>query len=83
MAEIAKYFRKSVPTIHRFIETLRVKGFLDKEASTWRGIIPNSATRDVFLLGYIVAGQPIEPYENPEPIQIPVSMIPQKEIFMP
>lgn len=81
LAEMAKYFKKSVPTIHRFIETLREKGFLDKEASTWRGIIPNSATREVFLLGYIAAGQPIEPYENPEPIQIPVSLIPQKGNF--
>ena len=81
LSEIAKYFKKSVPTIHRFIETLRVKGFLDKEGNTWRGIIPNSATREVFLLGYIAAGQPIEPYENPEPIHIPVSMIPQKGNF--
>lgn len=75
LAEIAKRFKKSVPTIHQFIETLKEKGFLDKEEKIWRGIIPQNATREIFLLGYIAAGRPIEPIENPEPIQIPLSMI--------
>jgi len=81
LAEIAKNFKKSVPTIHRFIETLKEKGFLGKEDNIWRGIIPNNATREIFLLGNIAAGQPIEPMENPEPIQIPISMIPQAGSF--
>lgn len=81
LAEIARNFKKSVPTIHRFIETLKEKGLLGKEENIWRGIIPNSATREIFLLGYIAAGRPIEPIENPEPIQIPISMIPQTGNF--
>lgn len=81
LAEIAKNFKKSVPTIHRFIKTLKKKGFLGKEDNIWRGIIPNSATREIFLLGYVAAGSPIEPIENPEPIQIPISMIPQAGNF--
>jgi len=81
LAEIARNFKKSIPTIHQFIETLKKKGLLDKEENIWRGIMPNNATREVFLLGYIAAGQPIEPMENPEPIQIPISMIPQAGSF--
>jgi len=77
LAEIAKRFKKSVPTIHQFITTLKEKGFLDKEEKIWRGITPQNTNREIFLLGYIAAGQPIEPIENPEPIQIPLSMIPQ------
>lgn len=81
LAEIAKNFGKSVPTIFHFIETLKEKGFLGKTDNIWRGIIPNNATREVFLLGYIAAGHPIEPIENPEPIQIPISMLPQVGSF--
>ena len=81
LAEIARNFKKSIPTIHQFIEALKEKGFLEKEENIWRGIIPNSATREIFLFGYIAAGQPIEPMENPEPIQIPISMIPQAGSF--
>jgi len=59
LAEIAKRFKKSVPTIHQFITTLKEKGFLDKEEKIWRGITPQNTNREIFLLGYIAAGQPI------------------------
>lgn len=81
LSEIARHFKKSIPTIHRLIEALKVKGFLGKAENIWRGIIPNDAVREIFLLGYIAAGKPIEPIESPEPIKIPISMIPQTGSF--
>ena len=75
LSEIAKNFKKSVPTIHQYIEALEKKGHLNKEEGSWRGITPQSGKDKIFLLGYIAAGKPIEPIENPEPIEIPSSMI--------
>lgn len=75
LREIAKHFRKSVPTIHQFIEALAKKGFLEKRAMAARAIVPNTEEREIPLLGYIAAGEPIEPIENPEPIKAPASMI--------
>jgi repressor LexA len=75
LEEIAKHFRKSIPTIHQHIQVLKTKGFLQKEDNISRGIsFKNSKTR-IFLLGYIAAGQPIEPIENPEPINVPASIL--------
>ncbi len=73
LAEMAKRFRKSIPTIHQFVETLKNKGFLTKESDVARGIYTQKP--EVFLLGKIAAGQPIEPLENPEPIQVPHEML--------
>lgn len=75
LAEIAKSFKKSVPTIHQHVKVLKRKGHLNKEIGTWRSITPQAGRSKVFLLGYITAGEPIEPIENPEPIEIPYSMI--------
>lgn len=75
LREIARHFRKSVPTIHQYIEALAEKGFLEKEAMAARAIKPNTEETEIFLLGYIAAGEPIEPLENPEPINVPLSMI--------
>ena len=71
LAEIARHFKKSVPTIHQYIEVLHRKGFLNKDKHLWRSITPQSNNTKVFLLGYIAAGKPIEPIENPEPIEVP------------
>lgn len=73
LAEIAKRFRKSTTTIYQYVEALKNKGQLAKKENAWRGIKPRQPITQVFLLGYIAAGQPIEPFENPEPIQIPLS----------
>ena len=73
LAEIAKHFSKSTTTIHQYVTALKAKGQLTKEENVWRGIQPNQPVTQVFLLGYIAAGQPIEPFENPEPIQVPLS----------
>lgn len=74
LSEIAKRFKKSTTTIYQFVETLKEKGFLVKKDNTWRGLSPVSSKSNILLLGYIAAGQPIEPLENPESIDTPASM---------
>ena len=75
LEEIAHHFRKSIPTVHQYIKTLKDKGFLKKEDNVSRGIQLQNKEAEIFLLGYIAAGEPIEPLENPEPINVPLSMI--------
>lgn len=75
LQETAHHFRKSIPTVHQYIETLKKKGFLKKENNVSRGIQPQNNNAEIFLLGYIAAGEPIEPLENPEPISVPLPMI--------
>ncbi|PIZ01101.1 repressor LexA [bacterium (Candidatus Gribaldobacteria) CG_4_10_14_0_8_um_filter_33_9] len=73
--EIANYLRKSLSTAQHYVEELKNRGFLKKSENMARGITPVEETQRILLLGYIAAGKPIEPIENPEPINIPVSMI--------
>ena len=73
LAEIANKFHKSIPTIFQFVATLKNKGFLEKENDVARGIYTKKP--EIFLLGKIAAGEPIEPLENPEPIEVPKEMI--------
>ncbi len=75
LAEISRKLKKSVPTVFQFVKTLDQKGYLQKTNHIWRGI-STDIKKQVRLLGYISAGKPIEPFENPEPISVPVSMIP-------
>ncbi|OGM26605.1 repressor LexA [Candidatus Woesebacteria bacterium RIFCSPHIGHO2_02_FULL_38_9] len=74
--EIAHHFGKSISTAQHFVEELREKGQLLKEENVARGISSASeAVRQIFKLGYIAAGSPIEPIENPEPIDVPISLL--------
>ena len=73
LAEIASKFHKSIPTIFQFVATLKHKGYLEKENDVARGIYTKKP--EIFLLGKIAAGEPIEPLENPEPIEVPKEMI--------
>lgn len=76
LEEMARRFKKSIPTIHQFIDTLVKKGYLTRTENTSRGIVPNADIGiEIPLLGYIAAGEPIEPVENPEPINVPLSMV--------
>lgn len=75
LGEIAHHFKKSVPTIHQYVEALKSKGFLKKEDNVSRGIQLNPKEAEIFLLGHIAAGEPIEPIENPESISVPLEMI--------
>lgn len=74
--EISKFIGKAISTAQHFVNELQSKGYLRKEENVARGI--SSVTKKsgrIFLLGIISAGEPIEPIENPEPIDVPVKMI--------
>lgn len=75
LEEMARKFKKTIPTIFQHIKTLKSKGFLLKTDNISRGIQLNTFQDEVMLLGKIAAGTPIEPIENPEPIKIPAGMI--------
>ena len=75
LKEIAKHFKRSISTAQYYIEELQRKGHIRKEENQTRGISPvPESSHKIFLLGYIAAGKPIEPFENPEPIDVPTSM---------
>lgn len=76
LEEIANYLLKSVSTVQHFIEQLQAKGYLQKKENVARGIaITDEDNKQIFKLGYIAAGEPIEPIENPEPIDVPASFV--------
>ena len=76
LSEIAKHLGKSISTAQHFVEELKEKGQLLKEGNVARGISSTSEpVKQIFKLGYIAAGSPIEPIENPESIDIPISLL--------
>ncbi len=62
---------ENLSTAQYYIEELEKKGYLKRDPHKNRGIEPITQKRTVPLLGFIAAGEPIEPIENPEPIQVP------------
>jgi len=76
LQEIAKYLKKSISTAQHYVDELFIKGYLEKEENLARGITPvEKESRKIPLLGFIAAGEPIEPLENPEPIKVPLNLI--------
>lgn len=76
LSEIAKFLKKSISTAQHYVEELQNKGYLRKEENIARGISPiNQKSNKIPLLGYIAAGQPVEPLEDPEPISVPKTML--------
>jgi len=76
LGETAHRFKKSIPTIHQFINSLAEKGYLTKIKNANRGIIPNvDIGVEIPLLGFIAAGEPIEPIEDPKPVKVPLDMV--------
>jgi len=72
LKNIAKFLKtKNLSTAQYFVEELKKKGYLKKLPYKSRGITPINKSQTVPLLGYIAAGKPIEPIENPETIEIP------------
>jgi repressor LexA len=62
---------ENLSTAQYFIEQLSQKGYLKRETYKNRGISPISQSQTVQLLGYIAAGNPIEPIENPLTVSLP------------
>ena len=76
LQEIASNFRKALPTAQHFVEELERKGYLSRLEHQTRGITPiEEGSTQIPLLGFIAAGEPIEPIENPEPIAVPRAMV--------
>ena len=71
LQEIADHIGKNLSTAQYFVKELGEKGYLVKNANRARGISPIPNQHNIPLLGYIAAGKPIEPIENPEEISIP------------
>ncbi|TSC87299.1 MAG: repressor LexA [Microgenomates group bacterium Gr01-1014_16] len=76
LQEIADYLNKSLSTAQHFVAELHKKGYLQKSENVARSISTLGDTfKQIFKLGYIAAGNPIEPIENPEPIDVPTSFL--------
>ena len=79
LAEIATHFDISVPNVHQHVSYLRKKKLLTTQRGKRRSILPfNNQMNDVVeipLMGIIAAGGPIEAIRNPEPIEVPRSML--------
>lgn len=79
LGEIADHFEVSIPTIHQHISYLQKKNLLSADKGKKRSIQTfNDQKRDLVeipLMGLIAAGGPIEAIRNPEPIEVPRSML--------
>ena len=65
---------ENLSTAQYFIDQLTQKGYLKRETYKNRGISPIFQNQTVQLLGYITAGEPIEPIEDSEPVQVPTTI---------
>lgn len=76
LREISDHIGKSLSSAQHFVEELQNKGYLQREEGVTRGIRASDKQNGrIFKLGYIAAGEPIEPIENPEPIEVPIAML--------
>ena len=79
LTEIAKHFDISIPTVHQHISSLREKNLLTSEKGKKRSIqaLHNHklSVMEIPLMGVISAGGPIEAIRDPEPIEVPRSML--------
>ncbi len=79
LAEIAGHFGISIPTVHQHVSYLQKKKLLITHKWKKRSVQTfNNKKNDLVeipLLGLIAAGGPIEAIRNPEPIEVPCSML--------
>lgn len=78
LEEIGHKLSLAISTVHQHVQALKDKGYLKKEDNQPRGVSlfeERPDTVEIPLLGYIAAGTPIEPIENPEPIKVPKNMV--------
>jgi repressor LexA len=80
LGEISEKFGLAVSTVHQHVKALKSKGYLKKEDNHPRGItLPEQSSEavEIFLMGIISAGGPIEAIRNPEPLKVPRSILPK------
>lgn len=79
LTEIAEHFGISIPTVHQHVSALREKNLLTVEKGKRRSIQAlrdhKSPVVEIPLMGFIAAGGPIEAIREPEPIEVPRSML--------
>lgn len=76
LQDIADEFKYSLGTAQHYIEELKKKGFIRKAKNKSRAVLPvDESSATVMKMGFIRAGRPIEPIENPEPVLVPRSMV--------
>ncbi|MBI4100032.1 transcriptional repressor LexA [Candidatus Microgenomates bacterium] len=93
LMEIGKSLRLSSPaTVHEHIKTLERKGFIKKNDNEVRGIellgiyenyemAQAVAGMELPLLGYIHAGKPLEPYDDPTAtFKVTANLVPQNKM---
>lgn len=67
---------KSLATAQHYVAVLEDKGYLRKSKHKTRGLIPTGPTSPTIMkVGYIAAGNPIEPIEEPMPVMVPRSFL--------
>ena len=73
----------ALSTAQYYIEVLTKKGYLDKETGQERGISFKKNSIQIPKLGFIAAGSPIEPIEDPEYIEVPstIKMTPSYQYY--
>ncbi len=72
LRELAAFLKtKNLSTAQYFVKELEKKGYLKRDHYKNRGITTVTPKQTVPLLGNIAAGEPIEPIENPELIEVP------------
>lgn len=75
LKELAKFLKtENLSTAQYFVQELEKKGYIKRDPHKNRGISPIAPKHSVPLLGYIAAGEPIEPIEDSEPVQIPTNI---------
>ncbi len=79
LEEIAARLNISIPTVHQHVAYLKRKNLLTLDKGKQRSIrLFNDRKENLVeipLMGLIAAGSPIEPIQNPEPIEVPRSML--------
>lgn len=72
LRDIALFLKTTnLSTAQYYVEQLEKRGHLTKEVGLERGIKPTSTKNTLPLLGFIAAGEPMEPIEEPIEITIP------------
>lgn len=75
LKELANFLKtENLSTAQYYIQELEKKGYLQRDPHKNRGITTITQKQSVPLLGYIAAGEPIEPMEDFEPVQVPTNI---------
>ena len=71
-----KFEFKSEGSVAQYLDALEEKGYIKRGGASRQIFLSEpEESKEIFLLGIIPAGSPIEPLENPEPITVPKSML--------